>query len=220
MKRVTERIRDALPEPRTWFDEKLKEIADRLAETWEVAAKKPMVFAQFAIPPHTKPHPVLVHNIAFASIRFAHAVGREEQMRMALDKACENEQLRPAIILARATHLSGSKYTAADSGDIDNEDRNTFYRALGRRLTYLQRLSPDDAKSFAAKLIDKCFRVGPHAGDAAVLMAAANLGIHDQVRAAGLRGYKVRVRQDPETRMLLGPMLDLFWTAEMGESTE
>lgn len=214
------RIRSALPQHQTWFDEKLTEIADRLAETWEFAATKHMIFAPFSFPPRTKPHPVVIHNIAFASIRFAHAVGRDERMRRALDKACENELLGSQIRVARATHLSGSKHAAEDPGDIGNEDRNTFYEALGRRLTQLQRMAPDAAKSFAAKLVDKCLQLGPHAADAAVLIAAANLGMHDHVRAAGLRAYNARTRQNSETRMLLGPLLDLFWTAEMNDDAD
>lgn len=214
------RIRDAIPQNQIWFDAKLVEIADRLAEMWEFAPSKPIIFAPFAIPPRTKPNPVVIHNIAFASIRFAQAIGRQERMRQALEKACVDDLLRSQIQIARATHLSGSNHAAEDPGEIGNEHRDTFYEALGRRLTQLQRMTPDAAKSFIKQLVDKCFQLGPHPGDAAVLIIAANLGMQEQVRAAGLRAYEMRARQNPETRMLVIPILDLFAITKTHDSAD
>lgn len=212
------RIRAALLEHQTWFDEKLVELAEHLAEMWEFAPTNPMVFAPFAIPAPTKPNLVAIHNCAFASMRFAHAVGREERIARALDKACESDVLRPQIVLARATHASGAKYTGNGQQVIGEfEDRNTFYEAIGRRLTYLQRLASEEAKPFATKLIEKCMQLGPHPADAGVFLVAANLGLHEQVRANGLRVYEKRVRDDSETRFLLLPLMDLFWPAQPSE---
>lgn len=215
------RIRTALSDHQEWFDEKLVDLADRLADKWEFSPAKQLVFAPFAIPAPTKPDPVIIHNCAFASIRFAYSVGREERMHQALDKACENEVLRSAIIIARATHLSGTKYGLNRQQEIaSDEDRDTFYAAIGRRLIYLQRLPPEAARPFATKLIEKCMQLGPHSGDAAILLAAANLGLHEQVRANGLRAYDKRVRRDSETRPVILPILSLFWPSEAIEEDE
>jgi hypothetical protein len=60
------RIRDVLRGHQEWFDGKLVEMAEYLAEMWELVPTNPLVFAPFAIPARTKPSPVVIHNCAFA----------------------------------------------------------------------------------------------------------------------------------------------------------
>jgi len=213
-------IRSMLAARREWFEERLSVLADRLTTTWELAATKPLLFAPFAFPPRTKPDHVVVHNCAFASLRFAQAIGKGDRMREALGQASENPELRSAILLARATNASGIEFAQVELDDVPDEDRDSFYRAIGRRLTQLQRLPKEDAQGRCKNLVAKCFRLGPHPSDAAVLLTAAHLGLDDYVRASGLRTYAKRIETDHDNRLLLLPILNLFWTDEMKEELD
>lgn len=141
-------------------------------------------------------------------------------MREVLNKASENPALRGSISLARATNAMGTRFAQANLDDSSDEDRDSFYRTVGRRLTQLQRLPNDEAEGICRRLVEKCLRFGPHPADAAVLLAAASLDLHDHARASGLRVYAARVQADADNRLLLLPIVDLFWTKDMNEALE
>jgi hypothetical protein len=214
---LTDRIgalRSLLADHQPWFDKTLNTLAEGLAELWTLSATNPLLFASMAIPLHTKPNPVLVHNCAFASLRFSRAVGREAQMADALRMASENPALMRSITLARETDASGAKFISKESHiEVSpDEDRKTFYDAIGRRLVRLQRLPKEDATALCRQLVENCLRLGPDAADSALLVAAANLDLHDHVRKSGLANYRAKVEVDRNNRLLLLPLLDLFMT--------
>ena len=209
-------IRSALTGHEVWFHEQLEALSDGLVRLWERAANEPSLFAPFAFPPRTKPSPVLTHNCAFASMRFAHSAaatgapalaGSEARMREALAKASANPALKNAIALARATGAIGASHW--DASEEFGEDRDSFYQAVGRRLVQLQGLPRNEAKEMRQRLVEKCLELGPRAADAAVLLAAANLELHEYVRAS-VQAYAARVREDADNRLLLMPIVDLF----------
>jgi len=210
-------IRSMLAERKAWFDERLGVLADRLVTLWTLAEKKPLLFASFSIPPRQKPNQVVVHNCAFASLRFAQAIGQGERMREALGQASENPVLKSAILLARATNASGEDFAQGDIEDTPDEDRSSFYQAIGRRLTQVNRLPKETAQNLCKQLVEKCFRLGPHPSDAAVLLTARHLDLESHVRASGLHTYAKRIEEDRENRLLLLPILNLFWTKEVDE---
>jgi hypothetical protein len=208
-------LRSLLADHQPWFNKTLNTLAEGLAELWILSATNPLLFASMAIPLHTKPNPVLVHNCAFASLRFARAIGQEERIRVALQTASENPALSGSVTLARETDASGTKVISNEK-EIEvspEEDRKTFYDAIGRRLVRLQRLPKEGATALCHQLVENCLRLGPDAADAALLIAAANLGLHDHVRKNGLANYRARVEADRNNRLLLLPILDLFMTA-------
>jgi hypothetical protein len=131
-------------------------------------------------------------------------------MRESLGRASENPALKGPISLARATHASRAKVAKEDLDLAPNEDRDSFYESLGRRIRQLHALPEEDARRLCLQLVENCLRLGPHAADAALLVAAANLGLHADVRRCGLDNYTARVREDRGNRLLLLPILDLF----------
>ena len=117
-----------------------------------------------------------------------------------------------SITLARETDASGAKFISKESHiEVSpDEDRKTFYDAIGRRLVRLQRLPKEDATALCRQLVENCLRLGPDAADSALLVAAANLDLHDHVRKRGLANYRAKVEADRNNRLLLLPLLDLF----------
>jgi hypothetical protein len=208
-----ENIRRVCASSLAWLEADLHRLVEAILELWAEAARRPLVFAPFALPPRTKPSSVLVHNCAFASLRFARALGEEGRVLEALGKASENAELRGAIILARATRGSGQELTQDDLEVPQVHDREAFYPAVGRRLAQLQRLPKEDAVILCKGLIQNCLRLGPDPADAALLVAAANLELHDFVRECGLNDYIGRVRAERGNRLLLQPILELFRSA-------
>lgn len=203
-------IRDVVPTDRRWCDLHLEALEGALVEMWGVSVEKPLIFAPFAIPSRAAPSTTVVHNLAFASLRFARAIGSEGGIRSALAAASTNPQLRDAIELAYATHAAGLEHAESNADLPVDESRESFYNALGRRLTQLQRLPSELAPEFCRRLIDGCIRLGPESADAAILLCAANLGLHQHVRAADFKNYTRRVKEDRSNRLLLLPLLNLF----------
>jgi hypothetical protein len=193
-----------------WLDAELHGLIDAIIRFWDEASRRPIVLAPFALPPRTKASEVLVHNCAFACLRFSREVGEEARVLEALAKAGENPELANAIILARATRVSGAELAEDDLEIPQVEDRDAFYPTVGRRLAQLQRLPRQAALALCRGLVQNTLRLGPDPADAALLLAAANLDLHDFVRECGLENYLGRVRADRSNRLLLQPIVELF----------
>jgi hypothetical protein len=209
-------IRAALPEQQDWLNQKLASIADHVAAFWDLAKENPLLFSPFSIPARTRPDRVLVHNCAFASVRFAQAVGKERQIRESIGRAGENPALKSAILLAHATLAGGKKPAPEDIEVAENEDRDSFYQSVGRRLRQVQQMPEDEAGRICLQLVERCLHLGPNPADAAVFVAAANLGLHQQVRSLGLGNYVTRAGEDRDTRLLLIPIVELFTDSRVG----
>ncbi len=88
------------------YDRLEVDLLDRMARLWEAARERPLLFAPFALPPKTKPDPIVVHNWAFASLRLASTVGVAPKIEAALRAASGNPELSGAIALARAARAT------------------------------------------------------------------------------------------------------------------
>jgi hypothetical protein len=206
-----ESIEQALPEHLDWLRSTYQELLARIPAVWQAAAKRPAVLAPWGLPRPTKAHPVVVHNWAFASLRFAEAVGSSLDVEAALWEASANAELAPHIRLARATRAGARRIEPADIEEARAADAETFYAALGRRLAQLKTATTESGADLCKVLVQQCLRFGPRDVDAAVLMEAARFGLHDHVRASGMRDYETRLQADRDRRLILGPiLLDVF----------
>lgn len=203
-------IRRAVPLQAEWLEEDLRVVLQSLSNLWLQAENKPLLFAPFALPPSSKPNDAAVHNCALASISFARLMQDEGTIQNALEAASRNSDLKRSIILAHATIDDDPDIgpTQLDVPQVDEPE--SFYPTVGRRLSQMQRLPRTEAQTLCKGLISNCIRLGPDPADAALLLAAANLELHDHVRAAGLLDYTRRVKADSVTRLLLLPIVRLF----------
>src|SRR5262249_22174259 len=90
---LQQKIEEALPDHKEWLRTTYRGLLARIPGVWQAAATRPLLFAPHALPPPTMPNPVIIHNWAFASIRFAEALGGIEEVNAALQEASANPQL-------------------------------------------------------------------------------------------------------------------------------
>ncbi|MDD5305905.1 MAG: hypothetical protein PHU25_01155 [Deltaproteobacteria bacterium] len=207
-------IEQAVSDHGDWFFTKLDALFRRVLEVWGLATKQPLVFAPFAFPPPTKPSHVIVHNWAYASMRIAEMLGESTSIDEVLARAALNSELRDAIHLAQATRSVARPEEPINLQVIQTDNREAFYLALGRHLARLQKATGDAEIDLCKALVEQCLRFGPKPIDAAVLLAAARLNLHEHVRGLGLSGYTNRMRDDRTLRLALEPIVGLFRVEE------
>lgn len=178
---------------------------DIVKQIWIRSKDHPMMFAQFALPPQTKPNAVSIHNWAYASIGFAKLFGGEHELLRALDLAAEQPQLSDAIAMARASRLAVKDFSELDPDTIREENRETFYAALGQRLVSIRDLK--SPKPIVGALLDQCLRYGPNGLDAAVFLLASDLGFRGLKANPQYTNYERRLENSRELRLGIGPIL-------------
>jgi hypothetical protein len=208
--RQFERMRTELKDHENWLKAALERLFRLVVGVWDVATKNPSVFAPFSIPPTTEPHPVVVHNWAFASLELAEVAGHREEIQRVLDNACSSQTLAGPVAGARATRALARKIDLDDSATAKANDRASFYMSLGRHLVQLQRTTGETKVNLCKLLARQCLRFGPRDLDVAVLLEAARMNLHDHIRASGLGDYVRRVERDRSLRNGLLPVARLF----------
>jgi hypothetical protein len=173
---------------------------------WRRAKADAMTFGSFAIPVPSAPSQAIVHNWAFASMRLAEAVGRISEMKAAVEEARSQPLLKGGIELGIA--VSEVSPDRSDFTPRDDESREVFYGILGRRLVGIRGLQPEKAGALYFELLMSCFRHGPDARDAAIIVAALEREIKDVSRDESVRRYVARVEATPELRLILLPLMD------------
>jgi hypothetical protein len=204
-------IRNVLSGREDWFQGKLLEIGELIAHLWEVSVDRPLLFASFSFPPKNKANAVIIHNWAFATMRFAELTSTS-RMEAALTLASTNLELLGPINLARAGKSAEKPLPGPWVEAVRSDDREAFYAALGRRLASLS-TSQDEAaetEEMWGVLLEGCLRFGPRELDAAVLLGAARHGLGERARASGLRDYARRLA-GREQRLALIPLVDLLY---------
>jgi hypothetical protein len=116
----------------------------------------------------TTPNSVIVHNWAFASTLFRESMQQEERIKVALAEAASQPLLTDAIARAQAMRSAAKGDERIGPNEIRSENRDTFYSALGMRLTVLQKLPDARGRQICHAILDQCFRHGPRGLDAAV----------------------------------------------------
>lgn len=175
---------------------------------WELAAREPLIFSGFAIPPRTAPNAVLVHNWAFASLAFAQSLGELPAMMAAMRDAADHPELGKAIAVARAIRVSAGDPETFDQEVIGAEGRDAFYAALGQRIVLLRALTGEVREAGAKIMLDRCLRVGPHGLDAALFFAALEWNVDVDPASSDAISYRERLRNDRSLRMSLMPLYD------------
>jgi hypothetical protein len=183
-------------------------LVDRIVEVWGRAAKNPAIFAPMAFPPKTTPSPVVVHNWAFGSIAFAKSLGVQEKVAAALDAASKEPVLEGPIRLARAVRLGPGELDGLNPASIRLDNAETFYSALGQRLSALQLAAPELSDSVIDALLAQCLRLGPNPLDAAVFVAAGESKLYQLRDTSDYRHYVRRVKGNRELRLVLMPFLE------------
>jgi hypothetical protein len=178
-----------------------------LLNLWSAAKVNPLVFASFSLPAATKPNLTIVHNWAFASVRFAESLDSKASMMEALQSAMEEDSLRDGVALAMATGAKTDEQIEVAPDKIRLENSEVFYSALGRRLALLPKLDIEPALRLCKALLAQCFRYGPRGIDAGVLVYAAHLGMAGQFEPDAGSNYLKRVEESREIRMSLLPLL-------------
>ncbi len=181
---------------------------DPIVKVWLRAKENPMMFAQFSLPPATKPSEVVVHNWAFASISLAKLLGREDEILQALNTAAENLQISNSIAMARAVRLAGDDFRDMDPAAIRAENRETFYAVLGQRLVRAK--SSTNADAIVEALLEQCLRHGPDGLDAAVLMLASEVNACNSEHSTLLANYERRLERSRELRLSLRPLVNVL----------
>ncbi|WP_437545622.1 hypothetical protein WME97_39950 [Sorangium sp. So ce367] len=204
-----QKIQEMFPGDEEWIRAAYHDLLACIVVVWRAAASRPLIFAPFSLPPPTQPNPVIIHNWAFASLRFAETLDQTAEVEAALREASTNMELAPHIALARATRAVARPIDNNALEEARTADPEIFYTTIGRRLAQIK-ASTSDPTELCRILIEQCFRFGPKEIDAAVFLEAARLGLHGHVRASGLRDYAKRLEGDRERRLVLAPILDLF----------
>jgi hypothetical protein len=186
---------------RTW----LQPLLAAVTQVWIKAKDDPMIFAQFSLPPQTKPNAVVVHNWAFASISFAKVLGREGEILQVLAVAAEQSQLTGSIAKARASRLAAGDFEEIDAATILAENRETFYAALGQRLVRVRRMTQNEP--IVRAFLDQCLRYGPNGLDAAVLLLAEDLKLGETKDNPHYVNYERRLENSRDLRLALSPLL-------------
>jgi hypothetical protein len=191
------------------FRSKLGPILGLIADVWRVSAVRPLLFAPFAFPPRTKPAFAIVHNWAFASLRFARSLGEQEKILAALNEASVNPDLKDPIGLAHATRLAAGEFESFDAESIRAENAEAFYAALGQRLVSIRQLSEPTRSQIMQALVGQSFRLGPHGLDAAVFILASEFHLKDILSNPECSNYEKRLanNSDRDLRLALSPIL-------------
>lgn len=182
-----------------------EQIFDLLLSIWHRAETDPLIFAGFAIPRPTAPNQVLVHNWAFASLGFARLLGREELMIEALEAAARVALLEGPISVARAVESPAEDPAMLAPEAIRQEKREAFYAALGQRLVAMSRLRRDKRLAVATALLEQCYRLGPRGEDAAIFIAALELGL-EHTSSPAAAAYQRRLDNERSLRLSLSPL--------------
>jgi hypothetical protein len=189
------------------FRERLNSLLDLVFKVWDIAKNSPLIFAQFSLPPPTRPDPVIIHNWAFGSIALAKSLGQFERMQSALVLAAEVPLLKDPIAQARAVRLASGERGPLDPAVIRSESTGAFYAALGQRLIFLKDVSPDERESILEALLDQCLRFGPNGLDAAVFLAAGESRISGRRNSPACTDYLRRLDNNRYLRLSLMPFL-------------
>jgi hypothetical protein len=178
---------------------------DVVEAMWRRARANPMMFAAFSIPEQTLPNPTAIHNWAFVSMRLADAIGRVEEMRSALVDAAAEPLLGKSIEIGLA--VSEVSTDRLDFRPAEKELREVFYASLGRRLLGMRSLDPEPARVLYLELLIGCFRHGPNAMDAAVIIAALDRKLGEISQDRLVKNYLARLESNSELRLLLTPLV-------------
>ncbi|MES2054738.1 MAG: hypothetical protein V4564_02270 [Pseudomonadota bacterium] len=180
-------------------------LLEPLCDMWRIAASKPLIFGSFAIPAHTVPNRVIVHNWTFATLEFARWLGASADVEPPLAAAAGNHDLTEGMSVARA--VQGTAAKAIDAAAVGNERADAFYAALGERLAGIGSRADDDAATELRILLDRCMVLGPRGEDAALLLASKRLEVLLNPEDTDVAAYTAKLRQDPKLRLSLSPLL-------------
>lgn len=207
---------DELKLPMSDIDGMWSEIYDVVVDFWNQLAKKPGLLASFSFVPSNESNPVLVHNWAFASLRFAESLDRRPEMEEWVMRAGEKQEaLRNAVQRALVTGATSDRDVAVSPGEIEDEAPDVFYDGLGRRLVVMDSMAAPTAINLCKVLLQQCMRFGPRGLDAAVILSASRLGLAGQLDSALTVNYLKRVEHDSDLRLSLLPMLHVL---KLGQS--
>jgi len=173
---------------------------------WRRAKEDAMTFGSFAIPLPSAPSQAIVHNWAFASMRLAEAVGRISEMKAAVEEARSQPLLKSGIEMGIA--VSEVFPDESDFRPRHDESREVFYGSLARRLVGIRKLRPEKTGPLYLELLISCFRHGPDARDAAIIVLALEREIKDVPRDESVRRYVTRIEATRELRLILLPLMD------------
>lgn len=193
----------------------LEPLMPLICSIWNKAKSQPLIFSTFSIPAAEKPDSIVVHNWAFASMLFAASIGQETVLKPFIAEAATKPALANGIALARVTRSVAQNLDDIDFDGIRLENRDVFYAALGRRLSILQKYDIENARDYCKALIDQCFRLGPRDIDAAVFLVGFRLDLANHVGKIDASDYKKRLRNIPDIRQNLEPILGLFGDSSM-----
>jgi hypothetical protein len=193
------------------IDAWIRPLVPLITRLWERAAHEPSLFAPFRLPPTDRPDAVVVHNWVYASLALATALNCKEEMLAAIDRAAGNGLLESAVTLGKSTRsLDPSDSEPISMESIQSESRQTYYDNLGRRLAYLQRLEGEPRDTFCKTLLTLCFRHGPKAIDAAVILEATRFELLPPMTGGDERDYLQRLNSNREARLAIEPLLIPF----------
>jgi hypothetical protein len=173
---------------------------------WRRAKDDAMTFGSFGIPLPSAPSQASVHNWAFASMRLAEAVGCISEMKAVVEEARSQPLLKVGIEMGIA--VSEVSPDRPDFRPRYDESREVFYGSLGRRLVGIRGLQTEKAGPLYLELLMSCFRHGPDARDAAIIVAALEREIEDLPRDESVRRYVTRIEATHELRLILLPLMD------------
>lgn len=191
-----------------FFLKELGQILELVFSIWKKAEVQPLIFSGFSIPPTTRPNSTLVHNWAFCSLQLSQAMGRESEMRSALQLAEQSSELRSAINSGRLA-LFGADHRSIEPEVVKREDAETFYASLGGRLAALMELQKNEREKPLRLLLDECLRRGPNSLDLGVFLFVPDLDISEVVKSHEYSDYTARLGHAKyrELRQTLAPVL-------------
>jgi len=194
------------------LDLRLKKLYLSLCELWKKASTDASRFAPFSFSRTKIPNATLVHNWAYASLIFATMLDEFPQMKIAIESASTNSSLSRGIALAFTTYQTSNQNQSLNDEDLSkiaNEDHDSFYSALGRRLVVFQNTKSD---ALGNALLAQSLHFGPDLADAAVLSIVAGAEFHfDITLMKHLSSYENKIGS--ESRMLqltLLPLVELI----------
>lgn len=193
----------------------LKSLLPLVCTIWNKAKSQPLIFSTFSIPAAERPDSTVVHNWTFASMHFAASIGQEAVLKQLIADAATEPSLANGIALARVTRSVAQNLDDSDLDEIRLENREIFYAALGLRLSRLKKYDPEMARVYCKALIDQCFRLGPRDIDAAVFLEGYHLEIASYIVNIDASNYRKRLRNIPDLRQNLEPILALFNDSSM-----
>jgi hypothetical protein len=213
-----QRIASVLDMSAESFQDELKPIFLLIIDLWNEAIKSPLVLAPFSFPPPTSLDQIIVHNWAFASMRFAELLQEGGKLEEVFAAAAAQPMLANGIALARATQSVAGSNDNFDAEAIRVENRETFYSTLGRRLVVLQRLTPEQGSNLCKALMEQCLKHGPCEIDAAVFLGAIRLNLCDHFSCESYSNYMKRLENKRDLRLTLMPILQIMNTGEAADA--